>query len=58
MDRDAAAAYLDALLEELKPLAQQHGLHVVAYLLDMAHLEVRSIARQSSRAAEESRRQQ
>ena len=46
-DRDAAADYLASLLEELTPLAQRHGLHVVAYLLDMAHLEVRSIVRKS-----------
>ena len=41
--RDEAADYLESLLAELTPLAQRHGLHVVAYLLDMAHLEVRTI---------------
>jgi hypothetical protein len=42
-DRAAAAAYIASMLEHMSPLAQRHGLDVVAYLLDMAHLELASV---------------
>lgn len=50
--RDAAAAYLASLLEELAPLAQRNGLPVVAYLLDMALVEAKAAVGQSAKSAE------
>ena len=55
VERDAAAAYLASMLEELSPLAQQNGLHVVAYLLDMALMEAKTVANQSVSAHDRSR---
>jgi hypothetical protein len=40
-EREAAADYLTSMLEELLPVAQQSGLEVVAFLLDMALAEAK-----------------
>lgn len=56
--REATADYLATMLEELVPLAQRNGLSTVAYLLDMALLEVKTIAGRSQESAERSRRQE
>jgi hypothetical protein len=45
-ERHAAAAHLTTMLEELMPLAQRNGLPVVAYLLDLALMEAKSVASQ------------
>jgi hypothetical protein len=55
IERDAAAAYLASMLEELSSLAQQNGLHVVAYLLDMALMEAKTVANQSAHPHDRSR---
>ena len=44
--------------EELVPLAQTNGLPTVAYLLDMALMEVKTIANRSQELGERSRRQE
>jgi hypothetical protein len=43
------ATYLVSKLEELAPLAQRDGLPVVAYLLEMALMEARTVAGHSPR---------
>ena len=43
VERDAAA-YLASMLEELASLAQNNGLPVLAYLLDMALAEAKAVA--------------
>jgi hypothetical protein len=56
--REATADYLATMLEELVPLAQTNGLPTVAYLLDMALMEVKTIANRSQELGERSRRQE
>jgi hypothetical protein len=50
--REATADYLATMLEELVPLAQRNGLPVVAYLLDMALVEVKTTASRSQEPSE------
>lgn len=47
-DREAAAAYVAELSQELALLARQHGLHTLGYILEMAHLEAENATRHSS----------
>lgn len=47
-DRRAAAAYVAALAAELRAMAQKNGLPTLAYLLDMAHIEASTEARDKS----------
>jgi hypothetical protein len=56
--REATADYLTTMLEELVPLAQRNGLPTVAYLLDMALMEAKTIANRSQEPVERSRRQE
>ena len=53
--RDAVASYVTTMLEELVPLAKQSDLPVVAYLLNMALMEVKMEVAQSTNATEPSR---
>jgi len=55
VERDAVAAYLASMLEELTPLAQRSGLPVIAYLLDMALMEAKTAAGQSAKSFDKSR---
>ena len=55
VERNAAAAYLASMLEELMPLAQSNGLPVVAYLLDMALTEARAAMSKSTEHLDGSR---
>lgn len=43
-DREAFAAYAADITGELTVLARRFGLDVLAYLLEMAHLEAKSAA--------------
>jgi len=54
--REATADYLATMLEELVPLAQRNGLPIVAYLLDMALMEVQTAVNRSQEPAERLRR--
>jgi hypothetical protein len=38
-ERQEAAAYLAELSAQMSALAKQHGMHTIAYLMDMAKLE-------------------
>jgi len=48
-ERESAAAYLAELTGDLAKLARRHGLDVLGYLLDMAHLEAKNATRHISR---------
>ncbi|MET0314679.1 MAG: hypothetical protein ABW275_09835 [Hansschlegelia sp.] len=43
-----AAAYVAALVHDLREIARRHNLSTLAYLLDMARLEAESTARSGS----------
>lgn len=43
---DEAALYIKGSVSELSQMARRHGHDVLAYLLDMAHLEAEAILRQ------------
>lgn len=43
-DPASAAAYVATMAGELSRLAKAHGLHTLAYILEMARLEAKSIA--------------
>jgi hypothetical protein len=57
-ETDAAAVYLTTMLEELVGVAERNRLPLVAYLLDMALLELRSASGQSIKTIVRSRRRQ
>jgi hypothetical protein len=47
-DREAAAAYVAELSQELAVLARHHGLHTLGYILEMAQLEAENATRHSN----------
>jgi hypothetical protein len=55
IDRAEAASYLASMLEDLSPLAQRNGLHVLAYLIDMAVMEAKVAAGHAAHSRDLSR---